>query len=109
MQLHGLGHVGQLGPGPASGSTGCGDNPCGLFDYVWLSNGCQVYLGCADPTNPLYVGATQGAAAAVGSSFATVFASFFNGISTSTGIPVSALYVGAGVLAFLVGKEILEK
>jgi hypothetical protein len=25
---------------------GCGDNPCGLWDYVWVSDDCANYLQC---------------------------------------------------------------
>lgn len=48
-----------LGPGPDS-SEACGESPCGFTDYIYLSDGCMDYLGCADPTNKLYVGAKKG-------------------------------------------------
>lgn len=29
--------------------TSCGENPCGLTDYVYVSTPCCHYLQCADP------------------------------------------------------------
>ena|SRR5271165_808021 len=108
--------MGQLAPGPASDPT-CGANPCGMFDYVWLSQTCQDYLGCADPTNALYVGATKGALAlvgqtagtAVGSTVAGVSSGLVSGISASTGVPSTLIYVGVAVAAFFLLKDLIKR
>lgn len=40
------------GPGPVY-VEGCGESPCGAWDYIWMRDSCQEYLRCADPGNDL--------------------------------------------------------
>ncbi len=56
---HGIGYVDPSTLSPVDPST-CGDNPCGLWDDVWVRDSCLNYLATCDPTNLLYVGAVQG-------------------------------------------------
>ena len=42
MKIH-RAYLGGLGDVPAS----CGANPCGAWDYVYVSDECQTYLACA--------------------------------------------------------------
>jgi hypothetical protein len=118
MSLVGMGQVDPtLGASVTGVATPCGADPCGFFDYIWLSNACQAYLGCADPTNALYVGATQGALAVVGnaagSAVGTVATSTASGIASglasSTNIPVSVWYLGAAVAAFFLIESMVKK
>ena len=88
------------------GQTDCGANPCGWFDNVWLSDACQSYLGCADPTNPLYVTATKGlivgGAQVLGQTAA-------DATVAATGIPLWAWAVGAGALALYILPSLVKR
>src|SRR5579871_5755727 len=65
--LRGLGNT---GPGPD-----LPNNPCGLWDYVWVRDPCLAFLQANDPTNPLAIGATQGTGAMLGASVGEVVGS----------------------------------
>ena len=112
--------MGQLAPGPSS-DPNCGASPCGMLDYVYLSQACQDYLGCADPTNALYVTATKGlivggagvvsgtVGEAAGSIAAGVTTGIASGVASSTGIPVAVWYVGGAIAAFFLLKDLVKR
>jgi hypothetical protein len=80
---------------------------------VWLSDSCQSYLGCADPTNALYVGATQGALALVGQAAGTAVASTGSGLATGLaaglGVSPTVIYIGAAIAGFFLIKSLVKK
>jgi hypothetical protein len=92
-----------------------------LLDYVYLSQACQDYLGCADPTNTLYVTATKGlivggaqvvgstAGAAAGGLTAGVTGGLASGISSATGIPTALIWIAAAVGGFFLLKDLIKK
>jgi hypothetical protein len=119
MRISGLNAVEGLGPGPDSSPT-CGANPCGLTDYIWTSDACLSYLGCADPTNGLYVGATQGGltvvSQAAGSAAGTitsdvvggVVGGVVSGVSSSSGLsPV--VIIGAAAAGLLLLMTMMKR
>ncbi len=107
--------IGQLAPGPASTSA-CGASPCDWTDYIWLSDACQAFLGCADPTNPLYVTATQGLivggaqviGSTVGGAVAATAGGVVSGVSTQTGIPAAVWLIGGIAAAVFLLPMILK-
>lgn len=105
-----LGDIHGLGPGPDVAS--CGENPCGVLDYVYLSDACMGYLGCAEPTNKLYVGATKGglyvAGQAVGGAVTEVAGGAAEGAAAATGVPIFVWYIGAAVFGFLLLKSAIK-
>lgn len=97
-----------LGPGPDS-SEACGESPCGFTDYIYLSDGCMDYLGCADPTNKLYVGAKKGGlyvvGQAAGEAITETLGGVGDGVKESTGIPGTALLLAAAAVVLFVLKR----
>jgi hypothetical protein len=59
-------YTGLGAPGPASNPACGGTSPCTDSDYLWISDSCLSFLTCADPSNPLVIGANQGALPMVG-------------------------------------------
>ena len=112
--------MGQLGPGPSS-DPNCGASPCGMLDYVYLSQSCQDFLGCADPTNALYITATKGlivgGAQVVGSTVGTtagtltagVTGGLVSGVSSASGIPSALIWIAGAVAAFFLLKDLIRK
>jgi len=39
--------MGQWYPGEGTSAPGCGDDPCSLADYLWVSDQCAAWLECA--------------------------------------------------------------
>jgi hypothetical protein len=112
--------IGQLGPGPTTDPT-CGDSPCGVLDWIYLSQACQNYLGCADPTNALYITATKGlivggtqvvsstVGGAAGALAAGVTTGVASGAASATGIPAAVWYVGGAIAAFFLIKDLVKR
>ena len=86
----------------------CGTNPCTWWDDIYVRDACLNYLACADPTNPLYVGATKGglylAGQAVGSAAGTAVTELTGG--AASGI-ASAANASPTSLAIIGGVAIL--
>jgi hypothetical protein len=106
-KLNGLGQV-PFSPGPDDTDTlvnTCGSNPCWPTDYVYLSKSCQDYLGCADPTNSLYVGATKGLLNAAGAAVGSAAGQTVAGIGQGLGIPAPVWYLALGAVILLALKK----
>ncbi len=110
MRISGIGALEGWGPGPydtPESIASCGENPCGVSDYIWVGDTCLNYLGCADPTNGLYVGAKQGgltvASQAAGSAAGTITSNVVggvlggavSGVSNSSGLSPMVIVAGA--------------
>ena len=109
-RLNGLGRIGQvpLSPGPTDTDTlvaQCGNNPCWPTDYVYLSQSCQNYLGCADPTNSLYVAATKGLLNAAGQAIGSTAGQAVAGLGQGLGIPAPVWYLALGAVILLALKK----
>lgn len=50
-------------------AAACGTSPCTWWDDIYVRDACVNYLACANPNDVRYIGATQGAGAAIGASF----------------------------------------
>lgn len=81
----------------------CGTNPCGLWDWIYTRDACLTYLGCADPTDPRYIGATQGGVTAVGAAAggAVNEAATGIGIGLTQNVTGNIVLIGAALLAGL--------
>ena len=75
----------------------CGDNPCTWWDNVWARDPCLAYLGCADPNNPLYVGATAGLPAAVGVSVGQEISNSAMGVAQGLVTPGITPTIGSSI------------
>jgi hypothetical protein len=101
-----------LGDTAATVPSACGDNPCGLWDDIYVSDACAAYLACAG-LPPMTFSAqlsagvqsiTQGAASVVGSAVAGTA----SGITGGLGIGGTVL-LGVGALMALVAVTEVAK
>jgi hypothetical protein len=89
----------------------CGDNPCTWFDNVYVGDPCLTFLKCADPSNLLVTGATQGAGAMTGQAVGQEIGGFFGGLGTGFGQNPggSSLLLIGGAVALILALSLLRR
>lgn len=82
----------------------CGSDPCGAWDYVWVSDECQNYLACAGL--PAMTFGAQFAAGLhnVGTGTANAIAAGTTGLFSNPLTTVLLIGVGLIAVAYLVKK-----
>jgi hypothetical protein len=90
----------------------CGANPCGFFDYVWVSDECQAYLSCAN-LPPMTFSGQIGAGvhdiiSGAGSAVVTGITGTATPSDTLSSAVGDALIIGAVVVAALVLVAIVK-
>jgi len=86
-------------------TSGCGVNPCTWVDDIYVRDSCLAYLACADPTNPLYIGATQGALAAAGAAVGSGISGSVSGLASGFANSITSqgmILLGAAALILVV-------
>ncbi len=106
-----------LGLGTCNDSGACGENPCGWFDNIWISDACRNFCKCSDPTSWGAIGAdvalgqeVVGAAGVIGSAAGTAVGNAVGGVGagvSSTAGPLftySLIAIGALAVFMLLKK-----
>ncbi len=86
---------------------------CSWYDNIWATQGCLDWYAQCDPTNPFYVTSTQGlivgGAQVIGSTVGNALVSGGEAAAATTGVPVWAWALGAGMLLLYVLPGLVKR
>jgi hypothetical protein len=98
--------MGQWYPGEGTSAPGCGDDPCSLADYLWVSDQCAAWLECAgQPAVTVSNVLGQGTSSILGGAASVVGAGVSGAVSnTTTDIVIAMVLAGAIAMWILLDK-----
>ncbi len=98
--------LGQWYPGEGTSAPDCGDDPCSLTDYLWVSDQCAAWLQCAGQPAVTVSGVLgQGTSSILGGAASVVGAGVSGAVSnTTTDVLIAIVLAGAIGIWILLDK-----
>lgn len=81
-------------------ASACGENPCTLWDYVWVSDECSAYLSCAGLPAMTFSGQLGAGVQSITSGAASVVGAGVSGATSNISTDLLLLAIGVGAIAF---------